>query len=258
MDSPSKTFPPPGSTPSPPDAPPPVIFTWDGVWRGIKRVQPFTPGIVAYGLAFGLVAVQAKLSILQAVTMSTIVYSGSAQLAAVGVLSATAAGLVATLTTLVGTILVMNARYLLFSATLRPWLAQVPPLKAYTSLFFLGDGGWLISMRAYEDGERDAGFVLGTGLGAIVGWVGGTWLGGVVVDFAPDPKRLGFDFMLVAFAAAMMAGMFKGRRDIATMAVAALVAVPVAHVINFGVAVIAAGVAGGVAAYFRAPAEADA
>jgi dihydroorotase len=237
---------------SPTGNPPAVTFTLGGVWRGIKRQQPFTPGILAYALAFGLVAAQAKLSMMQATAMSVLVFSGSAQVAAIGILSAGAASLAAILWAVLGTVLVMNARYILYSAALRPWLGQVSPLKAYSSLFFLGDGGWLLAMRAYEEGERDAGYVMGTSAGAFLAWTGGTMVGAFAVGFAPDPHKLGFDFLLVAFSAAMMAGMFRGRGDLPVMAVSALVALAVAPIAGFGGAVVAAGIAGGAVAWLRA------
>lgn len=236
---------------------PAVPFTLKGFLRGLRRMQGLSVGIFVYGLAFGLVAEQAKLSTVQAVLMSLAVYSGTAQLAAVGVLAAGAASLLATAWALVATILVINARYLLFSATLRPWLEQVSPLKAYGSLYFLGDGSWLMAMRAYEDGERDAAYVLGSGAGTFATWIIGTWLGSIAVGFAPEPRKLGLDFFLVAFAAAMMIGMMKHRGDLVVIAVAAVVAPVAAHFGGFGTAVVVAGLAGGAVAYLRfTPAEA--
>ena len=228
-----------------------VPFTLDGIRRGFLRAQSFSIGIFVYGLAFGLMAAQAKLSALQAVMMSAVVYSGSAQLAAIGVLGSGAGSPGALLWALVATILVINARYILFSATLRPWLGGVSPLKAYSTLYFLGDGNWMMSMRAHEAGERDAGYVFGSGLGSFLSWIVGTYLGHIAVGFAPEPHRLGLDFFLAAFAAAMMAGMVRRRGDLAIVAVAALMAPLVAHVWGFGAAVVVSGLAGGLVAYLR-------
>lgn len=233
------------------DAAASVPFTLDGIRRGFLRAQSFSVGIFVYGLAFGLMAAQAKLSALQAVMMSAVVYSGSAQLAAIGVLGGGAGSLGALLWALVATILVINARYILFSATLRPWLGGVSPLKAYSTLYFLGDGNWMMSMRAHEAGERDAGYVFGSGLGSFLSWIVGTYFGHIAVGFAPEPHRLGLDFFLAAFAAAMMAGMVRRRGDLAIVAVAALLAPLVAHVWGFGAAVVVSGLAGGLVAYLR-------
>lgn len=229
----------------------PVTFTRDGVRRGFIRAQSFSLGIFVYGLAFGLIAAQAGLSALQAVLMSAVVYSGSAQLAAVGVLGAGSTSLGALLWALVATILVINARYVLFSASLRPWLGQVSAVQAYSTLYVLGDANWMMSMRAHEAGERDAGFVFGSGLGSFASWIVGTFLGRIAVGFAPEPRLLGLDFFLAAFAAAMMAGMVRRRGDLMIVAIAAVIAPLVAHLWGFGAAVVIAGLAGGLVAYIR-------
>ena len=235
-----------------------VTFTRAGLMRGLLRTQGLSIGIFVYGLAFGLIAEQAKLSTMQAVMMSAIVYSGTAQLAAIGVLAAGASTLLATAWALIATIFIINARYILFSATMRPWLEPLPPHKAYGTLYFLGDGSWLLAMKAYEDGERDAGFVFGSGIGSFAPWLIGTWLGSIAVGFAPQPRMLGLDFFLVAFAAAMMVGMVKGRGDLVVIGVAAVIAPIAAHFGGFGTAVVLAGLAGGLVAYFRYQPEATA
>jgi predicted branched-subunit amino acid permease len=248
----------PGST-----EPPSVSFTLGGVKRGYLRAQGLAIGILAYGLAFGLLAEQARLSAVQAMLMSGFVYSGSAQLAAVGVLSAGAASLVALASALAATIFVINARYILFSATLRPWLAPLPGWQAYGTLFFIGDGSWLISMRAYEDGERDAGFLFGANISTFLPWVVGTWLGSIAVGFAPDPRKLGSDFFLVAFAASMMIGMINGGKQkgwglVAVVAAAAGAGILAAQFTGFGGGIVAAGLAGGAVAFFTYREEARA
>jgi predicted branched-subunit amino acid permease len=69
------------------------------------------------------------------------------------------------------TIMIVNARYVLYGAAMRPWLASVSPLKCYGSLFILGDGNWILSMKAHADGERDVGFFLGSVLRcSLLGW----------------------------------------------------------------------------------------
>ena len=233
-------------------------FTRAGFWRGFWRAQAFTIGIFVYGVAFGLIGAQAHLTITQALSMSVAIYSGTAQLAAIGVLTSSHGPALAVAWALFATLVVINARYVLFSATLRPWLSGVSPLQAYGTLFFLGDGSWLISMKAHEEGEQDAAFVLGASIGPFLSWMIGTYIGCIAIGFAPDPKKLGLDFFLVAFAAAMMVGMIRGRSDFAVMLVAAVVAVGVVQIASFGTAVVAAGLAGGIVAFIRAGREAAA
>lgn len=228
-----------------------VSFTRAGIGRGFRRGSAFAPGVLAYGLAFGLVADQAGLSPLQAFLISVFVYSGSAQMAALSILAAGTSLSASLVWSIVALILVMNARYVLFGATLRPWLGQVGPVQAYSTLYILGDGNWLMSLNAYEAGERDAGFVLGSALGPCLAWLAGTALGSVMGGIAPNPKVLGLDFMLVAFSAAMMVGMFRQRSDFGVVAVAVVAALAVTLAGSSAWAPVVAGIAGGVFAWMR-------
>lgn len=228
-----------------------VTFTRAGFGRGFRRGNAFVPGVLAYGIAFGLVADQAGLSPLQAFLFSVFVYSGSAQMAALSILTAGTSLTASILWSIVALILVINARYVLFGATLRPWLGQVSPLKAYSTLYILGDGNWLMSLNAYEAGERDAGFVLGSALGAALAWLAGTAFGAFMGGSAPNPKVLGLDFMLVAFSAAMMVGMFKQGSDYGVVAVAVTAALAVAALGSPAWAPVVAGLAGGLFAWLR-------
>lgn len=224
-----------------------VHFTWGGVLRGAAAARAMGASVLVYGLAFGLMSREAGLGALQATLMSIFVNSGSAQLAAT---SAMNAGSV-TAATLAATILVINARYLLFGASLRPWLGQTGPLQAYGSLFVLGDGNWMLSMRAHAAGENDAGFILGSGLPMFGSWILGTLIGSLTGAVLPDPRSLGFDFMLAAFAAAMMTGMVESRRSLVPLAAGAAAALLVQAVAPAGWAIIAAGLAGAATVWLR-------
>lgn len=228
-----------------------VSFTRAGFGRGFRRGNAFALGVFAYGLAFGLVADQAGFTPLQAFLFSLVVYSGSAQMATLSILAAGTSLTASILWSVVALILVMNARYVLFGATLRPWLGQVSPLKAYSTLYILGDGNWLMSLNAYENGERDAGFVLGSAMSPCLAWLAGTAAGSVMGGYAPNPRVLGLDFMLIAFSAAMMIGMFKQKSDWGVMAIAVVAALSVAWLGSPAWAPVIAGIAGGLFAWMR-------
>jgi predicted branched-subunit amino acid permease len=139
----------------------------------------------------------------------------------------------------------MNARYLIFGATLRPWLSNLTALKAYGTLFFLVDGSWLIAMKARAGGERDAGYVFGASVTMLMGWLAGTMAGCLLGSAVVAPQALGIDFMLPAFAAAMMVTMTRRIVDIGPIAVGAGAALLVAQFASFGWAIVVAGLAGG-------------
>src|SRR5262249_51385892 len=141
--------------------------------------------------------------------------------------------------------------YLLYGASLRPWLGQTGPTQAYASLFFLGDANWAMSTKAHADGEADAGFVLGSGLAAYLPWIAGTALGAAAGTWIADPRTLGVDFLLIAFCAAMAMDLFKSRSDIAPALAAVLVAALLDRFAPSGWTLVAAGVAGGLTAWLR-------
>jgi predicted branched-subunit amino acid permease len=221
-----------------------VPFTANGFWRGARDAWPLGISIFVYGLAFGLVAAQASFGWAKALATSAVVYSGSAQLAAVNLIQTGQA----TVTTLAATVFVINARYLLFGAALQPWLGQTTPARAYGSLLLLGDANWIMVMRAIDAGEADRAYLPGTGLPMFAGWLGGTWAGAVFGGVLPAPEALGVDLMLPAFAAAMMTAMVKTPAALLPVAIGAATTLAVARVAGPGWAIIAAGLAGGILA----------
>lgn len=215
-------------------------FTMAGYWRGFRFGLAIALPILLYGLAFGLVAAQAGMGWGWASAFSAAIFSGSAQLATVSVLQSGQA----TLWAVAATVLVMNARYLLFGATLQPWLSQAGPWRAVSSLLFLGDANWIGTMRAIDNGEEDRAFLVGTGVPPLVVWLAGTVAGAVFGSILPDPRALGADLMLPAFAAAMMAVMVQSRAALVPVAIGAGAALAVGHLAGQGWGIVAAGLAG--------------
>lgn len=221
-----------------------ALFSADGFRRGARDGVPLAVSIFAYGVGFGLVAAQAGFGVGRAVATSAAIYSGSAQLAAVNLLQSGEA----TLWALFAAILVINARYLLFGATLQPWLWSAGPVRAYASLLLLGDANWMMTMRAIRAGEEDRAYLAGTGAPVALGWLSGTALGAAAVSVLPRPEALGFDLMLACFAAAMMTAMVKSRLDLLPVVVGAGTALGIFQWFGPAPAIIGAGLAGAVAA----------
>ena len=238
------------SDPAPSDSA--ITFGRSGFLRGLRRAQALGVGAFVYGIAFGLLAREVNLSSLESMLMSALVYSSSAQLAAVSQLGQEARAAGIGHGAIVVAVLLMNARYLLYGATLRPWMGGLKAWQAYPSLFVLGDGNWILAMKAHEEGERDSGFVLGSGLAMFMPWVGGTLAGSLAGALLADPARFGLDFLLVSFSAAMGVAMFRSRGDAWTVGVALAVALLVDRVAAGGWTIAAAGLAGGLAAFLRA------
>ncbi|MEP6791911.1 MAG: AzlC family ABC transporter permease [Ramlibacter sp.] len=223
-----------------------VSFTAQGVRRGFVAAQVLAPGVVFYAVVFGVVASERGLSAIQAMLMSAVVYSGSAQLAALQAWTNSAV-----IAPLVATIFVMNARYVLFGASIYPWLSQATRGQAFGSLFFLGDGSWAMAMREYDAGYRDAGYIFGSGIAMFVPWVLGTLAGHVLAREVPNPAAFGLDFVLVAFAAIIGLQMWRGRADVWPAVAAALAALVLHRVLPGGWYIVGAGLAGGLVGAWR-------
>jgi predicted branched-subunit amino acid permease len=218
--------------------------------RGVFASQPLAVGVLVYGIAFGLLAREAQISLSEALLMSGLVYSGSAQLVAV---NAMGGGLVpqgAAILAVVGTIMLLNARYVLYGAAMRPWLGAFPAWKAYPTLAVLGDGNWMLSMKAQSEGERDAGFIFGSGFAMFIPWLGGTWIGSAARALITNPSVLALDFLLVSFSAAMGVGMCRARSDLKVVIAAGLAAVVADRFLIPGSAILCAGLVGALVAWF--------
>ena len=197
---------------------------------------------------------EAGLSVLESALMSALVYSGTAQAATVGAFAHGAAQ--ASLVASVVTVLMLNARYLLYGASLRPWLGQAGAGQAYGSLYFLGDANWVMATQAHAGGENDAAFILGSGVTMFLPWVAGTVAGAAVGSWIADPRVLGVDFLLVAFCAAMGLGLYKGRSDLWPAGAGLVVAAVLDRFAPSGWTIVAAGIAGAAVAALRFKEEA--
>lgn len=197
-----------------------------GVSEGMRLGVPMAIGSVASGIAFGVLARQVGLGGFHTVLMSALVVSGGAQFAALpfwrepiqlqAVLAAT---------------LLVNLRYVLQGAALRPWLASLPRRMRYATAFLLYDGNWALAMPRFERGDRDLGVFVGSGVALFAGWVGGTLAGWLLGAQIGDPRRLALDFVFAAVFVSFLVGTWKGRRDLLPWAVAALSAVLAARLV---------------------------
>ena len=202
-----------------------ITFTLSGALLGARRTIPIAISAFAIGLVFGVLARQAKLSILESFLMSGLVFAGASQFVALSLWIAVPLPVI----TIILTTLVVNLRHLLMGASLRPWFSQLPLSKAYASVFFMVDESWALSMSDFAAGGRDMAFLLGSGMTLFVAWVSSAVIGHALGSSVQDPAQWGLDFAFTAVFLALLAGMWKGKSDLLPWAVAAIVAVAAAH-----------------------------
>ena len=187
------------------------------VWSGFKQMAPIAVFVAAFGAAFGLAAAQAGLSDSIIVAMSTLVFAGASQFAALELWG----GHIPLFTVMV-TVFAINARHLLMGATLYPWLRTLPPAKRYGVMLVASDANWAMSMQAFARGKPGLGLLFGGGLALWFFWVVGTWIGIYFGNVIHDPRGLGLDMIMGCFLLAMVVGDEKNLRRLFIWAVAAL------------------------------------
>lgn len=186
------------------------------IWDGFKQLAPISIFVVAFGAAFGLAATQAGLSDPMIMAMSTLVFAGASQFAALDLW-----GPQVPLFTLLITVFAINARHLLMGATLYPWLSQLPPAKRYGVMLIASDANWAMSMQAFTRGQPGLGLLFGGGLALWTFWIFGTWLGASFGNLVSDPKSFGLDMVMGCFLLAMVVGGEKNLRMLVIWSIAA-------------------------------------
>ena len=93
--------------------------------------------------------------------MSALVFGGAAQLVALEVwANPLTLWTVVSLAVVTG---IVNARFILMGATLRPWFGALPQWQAYAALNATVDATWLIAVRYRAEGGSDASVFVGAG-----------------------------------------------------------------------------------------------
>ena len=220
-------------------------FSSAGLAFGARAALPLFPGFIVFAMAFGTASAQKGLTLGEALGLSAFVYAGAAQMVGLEIWQQVWSP--GTLLTIVTVTAVVNARMILLGATLQPWLRNEPLARTALNLFLLTDAGWIIGTRYHNEGGRDVGVLLGTGIVLWLVWFAATLSGYFAGALVPEPKRFGLDFVMPVYFGAMLVPLWKGARPALPWLVAGLVAL-VVHALVPGYAFIIAGALAGVAA----------
>ena len=173
------------------------------------HLLPISLFVMTFGAAFGLAAVQAGLTPLEATLMSTAVFAGAAQFAALDMWEPEVAVL-----PMMVVVFAINARHLLMGASLYPMLKRLPAKQRYGILLVLTDASWAVAAQDYQNGRHNLEVILGGGVVLWLAWIVGTLLGGYFSGLLQDPKSLGMDMVLGCFLLSMALGGKKSPRTL--------------------------------------------
>ena len=171
-----------------------IPLTWRAVRQGSAASLVYAPGYLVFGAAVGTLAAQKGLSLGDAVLMSTLVCAAAAQMVALELW--TADWTFAHILAVAGVTAMVNARFILSGASLRPWLAPVRAAIAYPVLSVLTDGAWAASIRYRADGGRDCGFFIGSTLALWLTWSLASVPGYLVGALVSEPRTFALDLIV--------------------------------------------------------------
>lgn len=157
--------------------------------RGVRDVLPAIPANVPFGLVVGVAVVNLGLGVGDAVGMSALTFAGAAQLAAIELLDRGAPVVVVLLAAFV-----VNARYLMYSASLAPEITDLSRPWRWLFAYFLLDVTYALAYGRFRDGDVEdrRWYYMGVALPLWGTWVGATAVGAVLGTGVPPAWKLDF------------------------------------------------------------------
>ncbi|BBB26855.1 AzlC family ABC transporter permease [Amphritea japonica] len=161
---------------------------------GAKATLPLIVGAIPFGIIFGTLAGPSGLSAWGALAMSVIVFAGSAQFIALGLMAAGAA-----IPVIIATTFVVNLRHILYAANLVPKVRHLPQRWRLMMAFGLTDETFAAVSNRFllqENTTHAHWFYLGSWLAMYSNWVLCTGLGIGLGELFPDMTHWGLDFAM--------------------------------------------------------------
>ena len=143
--------------------------------------------------------------------MSAIVFGGAAQFAAVGYVTSGLAWPGILLLTFL-----LNARHLLYSAALAPWVRQVPFWRRAAMAHLLTDEAFALSVGHFRRvGRTDKrGYWIAATASNLIPWTLATLAGVLLSTRVQDPACYGIDIIFPAAMIGLAVGLVSGRREL--------------------------------------------
>jgi predicted branched-subunit amino acid permease len=214
-----------------------------GIRDSLLIVIGYIPFALAAGAAMAKTSVDPALSILS----SPIIFAGASQLVAIQLLGSGAG-----IALVVFSVLIVNARHLLYSASLEPHIADWSRGQRMAAAFLLADPVYALAISRFErEGgpeprRAQLGYYFAAGITCFVGWASlvavGVLLGGFIPAWVPLELAIPLTFLLLALP------LIKDRPGLVAATVGgivALVAAPLPSGIGLMVGAVAGLVAGG-------------
>ena len=175
----------------------------------LSAAMPVVLGYLPIGFAYGVLAINAGLSIFQTVLMSIIVYAGSAQLIAVSLFAQAIHPL-----SIITTTFIVNLRHMLMSAALAPHMRHWKSYQVGLFSFELTDESFGVHSLRFDRGENHPKSTLLINFICQSAWVLGSLLGAVAGNMIQDVRPFALDYALPAMFIALLILQIKNRKHL--------------------------------------------
>lgn len=177
----------------------PGVSRWRSFAVGARDTVPMLVGALPFGIIFGTLAGASSMAAWQGQLMSLLVYAGSSQFIAVGLVAANTGMLVIWLTTLF-----VNLRHMLYAASLLPLVAHLPLRWRFLLGFILTDETFAVVSAYHQNPRPDHPlklahwYFLGSGMAMYLNWQLWTLVGLYFGATFPQLQNWGMDYAMVA------------------------------------------------------------
>jgi 4-azaleucine resistance transporter AzlC len=190
--------------------------------NGFKAELPILLGVLPFGMIYGVLALQSGLSPAVALAMSSIVFAGSAQFIGTQLIAQGAGGFVIIVTTFI-----VNLRHALYSASVAPFIKQVPLRWKMLLAYLLTDEAYAVVITRFTQPDGFTApnrhwFYFGAGLTLWSSWQISSAIGIFVGQLIPASWSL--DFTLALTFIALVVPNLKDRASVAAAVSAGIMA----------------------------------
>lgn len=196
----------------------------DTFFQGVKDCIPTLLGYLSIGFAAGVVEKTAGLSILEIILLSLILYAGSAQFIAAGMIAAGS-----TASAIIITIFFVNLRHILLSAALSPYFRHLSSFKNMLVGALLTDETFGVAInKATKRKQISERWMHGLNITAYLNWVFANIAGAYFGQWISSPETFGLDFALPAMFIGLLILAMASRKKVKLDTFIAVIAVGIA------------------------------
>jgi len=210
----------------------------DGFMQGVRDCLPTLLGYISIGIAAGVVQSTAGLSLLEISLFSLLLYAGSAQFIAAGMIASGS-----TIAAITVTIFFLNARHLLLSAALAPYFKHLSPLKNFIVGSMLSDETFGVAInKTIQSNRLSEKWMHGLNVTAYLGWWIANLCGALLGEWMTNPEEYGLDYALASMFIGLLVLSIWGRKkfklDITIGVIAVILAVASTLVVSSSLGII--------------------